>query len=588
MKTGLRGRLRFTERLGFRLAFLLSVALLPLGMIALAQTWQMARDADKAAEQALIQRTSDAVASERAILENALGASAALIPSVLDRIGDADACSQVLTDFVNRSPIFSFAGLIETDGMMRCSSSEIPRDMSDTPTYRSFMANPGAQVTANERGRVTGQPVLIVSQPVTRDGVLLGLLTISVPHATLQALRSGGGQRDRSLALVMFTSDGTAVFSNDHSLGDTDVVLPQGLDLTVLAEAGTQVFRGRDHEGKNRVFVVFPAVPGLVNVLGSWPAEAVQLGRDLIAPTTLLFPLTMWLTSLVVAYAAIDRLVIRHVRELRGQMRRFALGRRNTAPEVLASAPAEIADVSQTFHNLARILIRDEAELEASLQEKTVLLKEVHHRVKNNLQLIASIMNMQIRQVKEPVARAVLKSVQDRVASLATIHRNLYQAETLSAVQADKLLGDIVSQMTLMTVTPGSNLRIETEFDPVILYPDQAVPVSLLATEALTNAIKYAVPPAGETASRIRIALKADGDRHAILSVTNSRGPGAPAEAAPHSGLGTQLIDAFAGQLGSAVELDGSDECYRLSLRFEVAQFDPATPGQFGLRSGHA
>ena len=575
MKAGLRGKLKFTERLGFRLAFLLSVALLPLGTIALVQTWRMAQDAEQAAESALLQRTSNAAAGERAMIESALGASEALSQALLDTVENDAACSQILSDYVRRSPIYAFAGFIPTNGQMTCSSSGAARDMSQSATYQAFLAAPRAMVTANATGQISREAVLIVTQPVSRDGVLLGMLTLSVKHSTLELLRSRRG-RERDVNIVMFNHAGQPLFVENHLLAEVPLVLPAGREASSLLDSDEAIFRARDGAGRTRVFAMLDLVPGMVQVIGSWPPEQAQLGRDLIAPSTLLFPLTMWITSLLVAYAAVDRLVIRHVRELRGQMRRFALGRRDAPPDVLKNAPAEIADVSQTFHNLARILIRDEAELEASLQEKTVLLKEIHHRVKNNLQLIASIMNMQIRQVKEPGARRVLKSVQDRVASLATIHRNLYQAETLSAVHADQLLGDIVSQMTMMSVAPGSNLKIDTDFAPVTLYPDQAVPVSLLATEALTNALKYSSSPAGSGQCWIRLTLRDERDGTATLEIVNSQGPEGPdrVEGGP-PGIGSKLINAFAGQLDSTVEIVSTDGEYRLSVRFEVGGIPP-------------
>ncbi len=576
MKSGLRGKLKFTERLGFRLAFLLSVALLPLGLIALVQTWRMAEDAERAAETALLQRTANAAAGERAMIESALGASEALSQALLETADDDAACSQILTDYVSRSPIYAFAGLVPTDGRMTCSSSGDPFDMSAAPTFRAFLASPEPMVTAASAGQVTGEPVLIVSHPVTRDGVLLGMLALSIRHTTLELLRTRRG-RENGVNIVLLNSAGEPIFVENHRLAEVAQVLPTARDALSLLRAGDAIFRSRDGVGETRVFAVQDLVPGLVHVVGSWPPEQAQLGRDLIAPATLLFPLTMWLTSLIVAYAAVDRLVIRHVRELRGQMRRFALGRRDTPPEVLKDAPAEIADVSQTFHNLARILIRDEAELEASLEEKTVLLKEIHHRVKNNLQLIASIMNMQIRQVQEPGARRVLKSVQDRVASLATIHRNLYQAETLSAVQADQLLGDIVNQMTAMSVAPGSNLHIETDFAPVTLYPDQAVPVSLLATEALTNAVKYATPPSCGGQRWIRLSLRDEKDGTATLEIVNSQGSPMPerTEGDPQ-GIGSKLINAFASQLESTAEIVSENGEYALRVRFEIGGILPA------------
>src|SRR5690606_12464548 len=179
-------------------------------------------------------------------------------------------------------------------------------------------------------------------------------------------------------------------------------------------------------------------------------------GFKLANISAILFTLALFFVSLTVAYFAVDHLVLRHVRELRGQMRHFAVGDRTQLPRVIREAPTEIADVSQTFHNMARILIRDEEQMENAVAEKTVLLKEVHHRVKNNLQLIASIINMQSRLLADPDAKSVLRSVQDRVASLATIYRNLYQAEHLDAVEAGRLIADIVNQMMVASDTASS------------------------------------------------------------------------------------------------------------------------------------
>lgn len=569
MKTGLRSKIRLTERLGFRIGFLLSVALLPLGMIALSQTWHIAGQAERSAETALLRRTAEAGAGERTLILTALGAAQALGQAAAEYRDDPVACSALLKDFVTRSGIYIFAGFVRADGKLDCASTGATADVSGTETYRTFMNAPGPLVSATRSGTVTHRSVTIVSQPVTEDGALLGYLALSIPHDTIERMHRGMGD-DRHVDVVIFNAYGNVVFA-EGGLDNAQQNLPESTLLARLTETEGMSFRDRDLSGADRVFAVVPVVPGLVYAMGSWLPKEAMIGRDLIGPTTILFPLTMWLTSLIVAYAAVDRLVIRHIRELRGQMRRFALGRRDRPPEVLVNAPAEITDVSQTFHNLARILIRDEAELAASVEEKTVLLREVHHRVKNNLQLIASIMNMQMRQVSEPTARRVLKSVQDRVASLASIHRNLYQAETLSAVQADQLLSDIVSQMAVIAGAPGRGLRIMTEFDPITLFPDQAVPVALLATEAVTNAVKYAEPPEPGTNPWIRVSLRTDGAGTARLSVVNSRDAASVPEDDRGTGLGTKLINAFAAQLGTEAIVSLSDTDYALSMTFRVA-----------------
>ena len=205
--------------------------------------------------------------------------------------------------------------------------------------------------------------------------------------------------------------------------------------------------------------------------------------------------------------------------------------------------------------------------MEEAVAEKTVLLKEVHHRVKNNLQLIASIINMQSRVIDDPDARRVLRSVQDRVAALATIYRNLYQAEHLDAVEAGQLIRDIINQMVSASVPPGGNLRIQMNIETLILLPDQAVPLSLLATEAFTNALKYAGTSSGEEGPWVRISLTSPEPGRGVLEIANSIDQ---TDQSGGTGLGSQLIEAFTTQLEGQSTTGIRDNSFVLRLEFAV------------------
>ncbi|MFT4014523.1 MAG: sensor histidine kinase [Paracoccus sp. (in: a-proteobacteria)] len=575
-------RLEFTNLLGFRLGGLLSVAILPIGLISVIQTLHLSREYERSSEIALLGRTATAAAGERALLQGALGTADALGPAVLETMSQDEACSDIMRGFVERTVNFSFAGFTRLDGQSSCSSAGRPLDMRGDTAYRQFLDRPGTMVTT---GNIPDNGAVVVIQPLYRDADLLGYISVAMLRDMLRSTHFGElGIED---ARILTFNNLGQVLSRDQDLGrDIQDLLPQGKTLTALLARSETTFSGYSNTGERRVFSVVPVVPGLVYAIGSWNrAESGVAWIDLTRRTAIVLPLLFWAASLGVAYFAVYRLVLRHIRVLRGQMRRFAIGDRSAPPPVLRDAPAEIEDMSQTFHNMARILIRDEEAMEAAVNEKTVLLKEVHHRVKNNLQLIASIINMQIRMIHHEDARRVLRSVQDRVASLATIYRNLYQAEHLDSVEADRLIRDIISQMTNASIGPGTGLRIETRLDPLVLMPDQAVPLSLLATEAFTNALKYSGIADPQAKPWVRVRLLHEDARHAVLEVENSVGAGGLAES---TGLGSQLIEAFATQLEGEMTQEMNDNHFLLRLRFRVESLhEPsgALPGAVVLTS---
>lgn len=567
--------MEFTKRLGFRLGGLLSLAILPIGLISVIQTLHLSREYERSSEIGLLGRTATAAAGERALLQSALGTADALGPAVLETMDRPAACSDIMRGLVQRTVNFTYAGFTRLDGRVECSSLPGPHDAGQDAAFRQFVDSPGTMVAPTSDSAVGTGDAVVVIQPLYNGVDLLGYISLTMSHDMLRSSHIAGIGTDDARILT-FNNHGQMLSREQDSTRDIQALLPQGKTLTSLLSRSETVFSGYSSTGERRVFSVVPVVPGLVYALGSWNrSESGVAGIDLTRRTALLLPLVLWAASLGVAYFAVYRLVLRHIRELRGQMRRFAIGDRSAPPPVLHGAPAEIEDMSQTFHNMARILIRDEEAMEAAVNEKTVLLKEVHHRVKNNLQLIASIINMQIRMIDHEDARRVLRSVQDRVASLATIYRNLYQAEHLDSVHADRLVQDIINQMSNASVGPGAGLRIETELEPLVLMPDQAVPLSLLATEAFTNALKYSgVQPQGGS-SWVKVSLRRDGPDHAILDVTNSIGIGTQTEG---TGLGSQLIEAFATQLDGIAEQTRSEGRFSLRLRFEVVPLQRQAP----------
>lgn len=592
-KSGGTGSVQLLDRLAVRLGILLTFALLPLGIMAIVTSLDSRRTDIRSAERALISLTAEREAGRRALIESALTTASALAQPTLGQLDDMVACRSMMADTVERAAIFSFVGFTEANGLMQCVSQGGTQDFSDSETFRRVVNQPRALVRRSEAGATSGQPILIATQPVFDNDTLRGFLSVVISLESFSWMRWNHQEEDR-MQPILFNRLGDVLSTSGPA--DAADLLPADTSLADLVRPGGSVFKGRTVAGDRAVFALNELVEGQLYVLGVWPpdegaAAALGAGR-----WPLLFPLIMWLASIGVVYFALDYLVIRHLRNLGRQMRRFALGDRTLQPIPPASIPQELREVQSIFQKMALLVARDEAELSTALAEKeeilrerTVLLKEVHHRVKNNLQLIASILNLQMRRLQEPRTRRVLQNVQDRVIGLATIHRNLYQSEHLSELRVDQLIEELLRHLFAVGTETGGGIDLKTDLAPVSLSPDQLVPLSLLLTEAVTNALKYGGTDGDESRAWLHVNLTADGDM-LTLSVINSLGHRTAAQIeedeVSSTGLGGELISAFAMQLGATLEQGRIDDegtpRWQLQLVFKLESDDTADEPQDG------
>lgn len=189
-----------------------------------------------------------------------------------------------------------------------------------------------------------------------------------------------------------------------------------------------------------------------------------------------------------------------------------------------------------------------EEALHASLAEKTVLLKEVHHRVKNNLQVMASLLNLQIDRTANAEAVAALLDTRNRLHSMALLHEVLYRSESLARIDLAAYVEDLCTHLLRSFGPAAGQVRVERRVAPVSLPLEQAVPCGLIVNELVTNALKYGYP--AEKAGRVLVEAVLEAGR-IVLSVSDN-GVGLPPDFDPAaaSTLGLQLVMNLAGQLG--------------------------------------
>lgn len=546
---------RFMDLLGVRLGLVLGLALLPIGVIAMMQSADLIASARDHSEAALAGETLRAVRPQLTAIKRAQGA-AQVIAAL--RIADLQACNSVLARLVGQGGYAGIA-LHRPDGSMRCSAP------ADAPTLAGSAAF-GTVVTSGQPAlagqSVDGDPLrLSVLVPEPGDGgAVAGVAVVTLADATPDAVQRDG------FALILLDPAGIVLWAS-IALPEARDLLPADPEFFPLADnEGT--FSARSAAGADRAYSLVEVAEGEVFAIGTWPQETAGLEVWQSVPP-LILPALMWAVSLVVAWLASEKLVTRHIRRLRGAIIDFAGGSRSVRPLPLQGAPQEIRDTAEAFARMTQTILRDEAELEDALHGKEILLREVHHRVKNNLQLIASIVNMQIRRTRSDEARRIMQSLQERMLSLATIHNGLYQTADVSEIRADRLFPGIVEQIVRASIAQGRQVRVSTHFDEVYIPLEQAVPLALLITEALSNGLRFATACKGDQPS-LSLSLQVDPDGMTVLDVLNDAAgsSGRPLAGEDTTGIGTQLLLAFTRQLGGTLDRQFANGKCRLTVTF--------------------
>jgi two-component sensor histidine kinase len=316
-----------------------------------------------------------------------------------------------------------------------------------------------------------------------------------------------------------------------------------------------------------RVGVVFVAAASpLILLLGFWAPS--RRSFALIAVATL--------GGLLIAVLGLDHVIA-------APLRRFGSGidqwRGGGGFDVHRTGrlPREFRLVALSFKRATLALARREAELRRAVQAQELAMQEIHHRVKNNLQVVASLLNLQASRIRQPAAKAEFQSARDRVRALATVHRHLYAHGEVHTINMRIFLTELCYPLfQAMGETEGERIKLEIDAPELQMSSDQAVPLSLIVTEAVTNAIKYAYPAGRSGTIGIRL-IEQDGDVE--LDIQDD-GVGIPAgrvetEAGTRDGIGIQLINGFSRQLGAKLEVEeGNGTRYRVRMKLRRERLD--------------
>jgi two-component system, sensor histidine kinase PdtaS len=213
-----------------------------------------------------------------------------------------------------------------------------------------------------------------------------------------------------------------------------------------------------------------------------------------------------------------------------------------------------------------------ETKIRASLREKELLLKEVHHRVKNNLQIVASMLRLQTHHVQDPRVTAVFQDSQNRIRAMALVHEQLYRSHDLTRIDAGAYLRSIASSVLRQYAVVSRSITLQCEAAPdVTLDIDVGIPLGLIVAELVSNSAKHAFP--GDRSGSISVTLQVYDQTLLLVVEDNGVGYVPPPEPASAS-LGHQLVQSLAHQLDGWLAFDGT-----CGMRIAFRMHWPASAG---------
>ena len=195
-----------------------------------------------------------------------------------------------------------------------------------------------------------------------------------------------------------------------------------------------------------------------------------------------------------------------------------------------------------------------ERQLEESIKEKEVLLKEVHHRVKNNMQVISSILNLQSSYIDDETALSILRESQDRIKSMSFVHESLYQSNTLSEVNFSEYIRNIAGNLFHSYGRPEGGISMQYELEEVFLNLDTSIPCGLIINEVVSNCLKYAFAGKEKGVIRIEFSKLSDGKLKLIIG---DDGIGLPSNFDIENAetLGLQLVTTLVTQVSGELDI---------------------------------
>jgi len=463
---------RFFGSTGVKMFLILTLALLPLGLIALVASLQAIETADLEKEALLRVAVSQSARKLTADLESDRTALQLTVNNLAATPSDTSICDRLNLFLAKNDRDGGRYAIYDRAGRTLCASHP---DLAPIVPSQERFGGPTAQL-------LDGAPYLL-TRVRSRDDRLVGLIYYSRAH------------------LESAADPATALQNRRLSL----------------------------HEGHRRLNLS-PARPFPAGAVGltslSAPLEppnivltmTVRDPPETLARTLSLFlPLVMWFAAAAIGWFVVNRLLIRPLVLLRRTVAAYHPGEVLEPMRRVRTPAREIIALGETFREISEDVATHEAEMAEGLETQRKLTREVHHRVKNNLQIIASLINLHARSAHEPEAVEAYASIQRRVDALSVVHRNHFaELEENRGVGVRALISELSASLRGTAPAEARRFGIQIDSDDLHISQDVAVPIAFLTTELVELAMR--LDPQG----RMRISVQWQQDDRALLAIQSS------------------------------------------------------------------
>ena len=495
---------------------ILTLGLLPLGVVAIfASIYSAGENSAQRAEQTLA-RLDDKADRLNELLARTMGTVRAASTAVAATPVDSPICERVLASLTSLQPAPARYGLFGPDNNLRC-------------------ASPGFAPVPARRGQSA---------------------------QTMEISPNG-----RTLRLTLFgehdATEGVAEFSRE-ALRDITFIPGTRADFNLELEGGgRRMLLREDYRPVPFVQTVSDSAPigdnrlQLRIELGATPIQAIDV-------LLILLPVMMWLAAGFIGWWIVNRELLKPLAKIQRVVSSYRPGDRPIELPDLKSPAREIGELGYAFDDVTRTVARHEAELEAAVERQTRLVREVHHRVKNNLQVVASLLNLHSRGTPSPDAAAAYASIQRRVDALAVVHRNHYaELEENRGVALKPLISELAANLRATAPPSAASMQIRLDIGALHASQDVAVSIAFLVTEITEYGMLCG-------ASLVSIVLEGEGGGTARLSIEADSLANAAARDEALSERFDRIITGLARQLRSTLDQDA--ECGRYSVRVAVVE----------------